>query len=138
METEIKSNRCVVILRWIVFAPGAILASYLAGVLTTNIGRFCIYRQTMEPNSLWAQLYCNIAGPAAMGAAFVYAGARIAPANRLVVSYVLASVGLAIAGFFLFPAVMGANLWAIVGDICIALGVVSAVYLIRTGETDIE
>jgi len=134
---ETTQNRAIIVLRWIALAPGALLASWLAWILVNVIGRFGLNYAMVEPNSFLAQLYFNTAGHAAMGAAFVYVGARIAPAHHRVIAYILAGLGLVLSGFLLFPSIMVQNLWAIWGAICTALGVGGVTYYIHKGETDI-
>jgi hypothetical protein len=137
METK-TSHRIVEILRWVVFLPGAALGAGVAWILINTVGRFSLGFVGIGPNSFLAQFYFNTAGHAAMGAAFVYIGAKIVPSNKKIVAYILAGLGLVLGGFALFPAIMVGSGWAIWGSICVVNGIGAVVYLINRGETDIE
>ena len=132
------SNKAIDALRWIVFLPGAALGGWLAWIFLNILGRFSLSYSGMEADSFLAQLYFSTAGHAAMGAAFVYLGAKIAPRHQRIVAYGLAGLGLVIMGFALFPAIMVGSGWAIWGSICGLIGIGAVVYSIHIGETDIE
>ncbi len=132
------SSKAIDILRWVAFLPGAAVAAWLAWILINILGRFSLSYVGITSDSIWGQFYFNTAGHSAMGAAFVYIGAKIVPSYRKVVAYVLAGAALVLGGFLLFPAVMVRDWWAVWGCICIVLGVGAVVYLIHQGETDIE
>lgn len=107
------SNKVIDVLRWVVFIPGAALGAWLAWILLNILGKFSLSYAGFDPDSFIGQLYFNTAGHAAMGAAFVFIGAKIAPSYRKIIAYCLAGVGLVISGFMLFPAIMIKNYWAI-------------------------
>ncbi len=138
MEKQKAKSKTLDILRWIVLLPGAAISSWLGWIILNILGRFSLGYVGVSPHSLLGQFYYNTAGHAIMGAAFVYVGAKIAPSYRRIVAYVLAGLGLVLAGFFLFPAIMVRDGWAIWGAICIINGVGATAYLIHQGETDIE
>jgi hypothetical protein len=75
---------------------------------------------------------------ALMGAAFVYAGARVAPANRKEISYVMAVVAILIAGFLSFPAIVQKNWWALVGCITMAVGAGLVAISAAQGDLDLD
>ncbi len=133
-----SQNKAIEILRWLVFIPGAILGAWLAWILLNILGRFSLDYVGVEHDSFIAQFYFNTSGHAAMGASFVYVGAKISPSYQRIVAYVLAGFGILIGGFMLFPAIMVGSGWAIWGSICIVIGIGAVVYSIYIGETDIE
>lgn len=137
METK-TSNKIVEILRWVVFLPGAALGAWVAWILINTLGGFGLGFVGIGRNSFLAQFYFNTAGHAAMGAAFVYVGAKIVPSNQRIVAYILAGLGLVLDGVALFPSIMVGNGWAIWGSICIVNGIGAMVYLINRGDTGIE
>lgn len=102
------------------------------------LGRFSLSYAGIEPESFIAQLYFNTGGHAALGAAFVYVGAKIAPSHQRMVAYLLAGLGLVLGGFALFPAIVVGSGWAIWGAVCVVVGIGLVVHLIHKGETDIE
>jgi hypothetical protein len=133
-----SSNKVINVFRWVVFIPGAVLGAWLAWIILNILGRFSLSYAGVEPESFIAQLYFNTAGHAAMGAAFVYVGAKIAPTHQRVVAYVMSGLGLVLDGFALFPAIMTESGWAIWGAVCVVIGIGAVVYSIHMGETDIE
>jgi hypothetical protein len=137
METK-TSHRIVDILRWFVFLPGAALGAGVAWILINTLGGFGLGFVGIGRNSFIAQFYFNTAGHALMGAAFVYVGAKIVPSNQKIVAYILAGLGLVLAGFGLFPSIMLGSGWAIWGSICVVNGIGAVIYLINRGETNIE
>ena len=84
------------------------------------------------------KLFIEVMSNGAMGAAFVYAGSRIAPDNRKVVAYILAVIAVLIAGFLAFPAIAQQNWWAVVGVISMAGGAGLIVYQVAEGELDLD
>jgi hypothetical protein len=120
------------------FFPGAVLGAWLAWILLNTLGKFSLSFVGFEPNSFIGQLYFNTAGHAAMGAAFVYLGARIAPCYQRIVAYVLGGLGLVLGGGAVLPAIMVGSGWAIWGLVCTVIGLGAVVYSIHIGETDIE
>ncbi len=84
------------------------------------------------------KLLIEVISSGVMGAAFVYAGSRIAPSNRKVVVYILAVIAILIAGFLGFPAIIQQNWWAIVSVIAMAGGAGMVAYQVAEGELDID
>ena len=105
METE-QSNKAFDVLRWLGFLPVAVLAAWLAWIAVNILGRFSLSYVGIAPEDFQGKLYYITAGHAAMGAAFVYVGAKLAPAHRVIVAFVLGGIGIVVSGFLLFPAVM--------------------------------
>lgn len=118
------------ILRWFAVLPGAVLAAWIAWILVAVVGRAFSGFQT---ESFLEKAYYITLGHLLLGAAFVYSGARIAPANQKRTAYVLAAVGLVALGFMLFPAIWVANAWSIWGGLCAVVGICAAAYSIHEG-----
>ena len=137
METT-QSNKALDLLRWIGFLPVAVLAAWLAWIVVNILGRFSLGWAGITPEDFQGKLYFVTVGHAAMGAAFVYVGAKIAPYHKVVVSFILGGTGIIVAGFLLFPAVMVKDWWAVWGGLCVAIGAGVVVYSVHIGETDIE
>ena len=124
--------------RWIVFLPVAVLAAWLAWYVVNILGRFSLGFVGIGPEDFRGKLYFMTAGHAAMGAAFAYIGTKIAPYHRVVVAFILGGIGIIVAGFLLFPAVMVRDWWAVWGGLFVAIGAGAVVYFVHAGETDIE
>lgn len=135
---EDNKAKLVAVLRWSAFVPGALLSAWLAWIVVNILNRFSLGYMGIDLDSFMARLSLESTAHAAMGAAFVYVGAKIAPANRIIVAYCMAGVGLIISGFMLFPAIMVKNYWAIWGGICVIGGIGAVTYSIYQGETEIE
>lgn len=136
METT-WSNKTVDVLRWIGFVPVAVLAAWLAWIVVNILGRFSLSWAGIGPEDFQGKLYFMTAGHAAMGATFVYIGAKIAPYHRVLVAFILGGIGIIVAGFLLFPAVMVRDWWAVWGGLFVAIGAGAVVYAVHAGETDI-
>jgi len=137
METT-QGNKALDVLRWIGFLPVTVLAAWLAWYVVNILGRFSLGFVGIGPEDFQGKLYFMTAGHAAMGAAFVYVGAKIAPYHRVVVAFILGGIGIIVAGFLLFPAVMVRDWWAVWGGLFVAIGAGVVVYFVHAGETDIE
>ena len=137
MDANIR-NKAIDVLRWIGFLPAAFAAAWVAWILINVLGRFSLGWAGIEPDDFRGKLYFMVAGHAVMGAAFVYAGAIVAPYYKVVVCFVLGGLGIIIAGFLLFPAVFVEDWWAVVGSICVGIGAGVVVWSVHAGEADIE
>ena len=135
MDPQSKS---VIALRWLGFVPGAFAAAWLAWLLALFGYKLSMSGIGMNPDGFINKLVIEIVSNGAMGAAFVYAGSRIAPSNRKVIAYVLAFVAVLIAGFLAFPAIAQQDWWAVVGVITMAGGAGLVVYQVAEGELDLE
>lgn len=133
METK-TYNKAIEILRWVAFLPGAALGAWLSWILINILGRFSLGYYGVKSDTFLAQLYFNTAGHAAMGVAFVYLGAKIAPSYQKIVAYILAGLGLIFCGFALFPAIIVGSGWAIWGVISFIIGIISVSYSIQQGD----
>ena len=136
METTTK-NKVSVILRWVVFLPGAAIASLLGWYIVNILGRFGLYFVQFDAESFIGQLYFNTAGHAVMAVAFVYVGSKIVPSYRKRVTYILAGLWLLFSGFTLFSAIMVRNGWAIWGSLWSIVVVVALFLLIYQNKIDI-
>jgi hypothetical protein len=94
--------------------------------------------QGIDPNSFLSRVFIEFISHSVMDAAFVYVGARVAPMHHKVVAYVLAGVGLVLAGFMLFPAFMVSNYWAVWGGLSLIFGVGATAYSVSIGEVELE
>jgi len=72
-----------------------------------------------------------------MGAAFVYAGAKTAPAYRTMVAYFLGVLGLVIMGAFIYFAVLAIDYWAIWGGAWTVLGLAAVTCAAAIGELEV-
>jgi len=133
-----QQNKAIIALRWLGFVPGAFAASWLAWLLVSLGNKFSMSMMGMSPEGFLNKIFIEIISNGVMGAAFVYAGSRIAPASRKIVAYILAVVALLIAGFLAFPAMAQQNWWAILGVIAMAGGAGLVVYQVAEGELDLD
>lgn len=112
----------MLVLRWIGFLPAAAVAASVAWIAVGILGRIGLSYAGVESGSFIDQLYFATTGHGIMGGVFVLVGTKVAPAHRIVVAYVLAGLSLLLCGFALFPALIVADAWAIVGAISTAIG----------------
>lgn len=135
MEPQSKG---VIALRWLGFVPGAFAAAWLAWLLVFFGNKLSMWMMGINPDGFINKLFIEVISSGAMGAAFVYAGSRIAPSSRKVIAYVLAVVAVLVAGFLAFPAIAQQNWWAVVGVIAMAGGAGLVVYQVAEGELDLD
>ena len=137
MEHENQSSQIIVILRWILFIPSAVLTAWLAWFLVLHLNRIAMLFSGIDPNSFLTKVCIEYISHFAMGAAFIYVGAKVAPFHKKIISCILVGIGLIVAGFMLFPAIMVANYWTIWGCISLILGCAFSAYSVFAGETDL-
>ena len=121
-------------LRWVIFLPVAFIAAWLAWRIT---------KAGMDLQGLVSDSFLSRAGVEffshfAMGIVFIYAGAATAPSHRIGVAYMLASLGVVLAGFMLFAAFMIADYWAVWAGASWVMGLCLFTYSLRTGEVTLE
>ena len=126
------------ILRWIAFLPGASAAALLVSVAMQLINRILMFLNGMNPDGFLNKLWLDVVSSGLMGVAFVYVGARIVPAHRKPVGYILAVTIILIAGFLAFPAVTQHDWWALVGCVAMAGGGAVVAHSVATGELDLD
>jgi hypothetical protein len=124
------------VVRWILILPTSVLGSWLAYYVVAVGEAIGMSAAGADPNSTMGQVYMVGLSHMLMGAAWVYLGARIAPKNNELVAYALAAIGLVFCGFFLFPAVLSSEYWAIGGAICAAFGIGAAAYGVKLNDLD--
>lgn len=105
----------VVVLRWVAVLPASILAAWLGWIAINLLGRFSLTMTHVDTESFLAQLYFSTTGHFVMGAAFVFAGGKVAPSAKVVVAYILGGLAILVSGFLLFPAIIAGDGWAIWG-----------------------
>jgi hypothetical protein len=73
-------SRVQLALRWILFLPGAFLAAYLTWLIIVFLNRWAAFMSGGDPDWIVSKVFIEVVSHGAMGAVFVYAGSRIAPA----------------------------------------------------------
>ena len=121
-------------LRWIIVLPVAFIAAWLAWRIT----KAGMDLQGLVSDSFLSRVGVEFFSHFAMGIVFIYAGAAIAPSHRTGVAYMLASLGLVLAAFMLFPAFMIADYWAVWAGTSWIMGLCFVTYSLRIGEVTLE
>jgi len=134
MDQQLKSNP---ILRWILFLPAACIAALLAW-FAVSLGNRITMGRYIDPDSFLSRVFIEWISHAAMGAAFVYIGAKVAPDHRTIVAYALSCLSLVGAGFLLFPAFLLADYWAVWSGFWLITGVGATAYSVSIDETNIN
>jgi hypothetical protein len=125
-------------LRWVAFLPASALGAWLAWLVVMLGNRLTFGMQGVNPDAFLSRTFIEFISHAAMGAAFVYVGAKVAPNHHKIVAYVLAALGLVAAGFMLFPAFMVSNYWAVWAAFSLVAGLGLTAYSVSTGEVELE
>jgi hypothetical protein len=127
----------IVVARWIAFLPAAFLGGWLAWVLVAWGNRITMSMTGVDSSGLLARVFIEFISHAALGAAFVYSGAKVAPTHRKPVAYGLTAVGLLMAGALLLTAALSATYWAIWAGLSLAVGLVGAAFAVNSGEIEL-
>ena len=137
MDHENQSSLPLTILRWIAFLPGAFLAAGVTWFLLFFLSPAVFLSVGRDANSFFSLVLRQLFSSAAMGAAFVYIGAKIAPFHKKMVVYVLAALCSILAVVSLPPAIMIGNYWETWGLICLIFGAGATAYNVGNGATDL-
>jgi len=137
MKNENPASQGIVILRWVVFFPAALLAGWLAWFLIAFLNRVTMVLFGIQPDSFLPRVSTEFISHAVMGAIFVFVGAKVAPLHRKTTAYALAGLGMIASGFMLFAAIMVANYWGVWSSISLILGVGITAYSVSTCESEL-
>ena len=124
--------------RWLAVFPGAVAASWGAWILINFLNRLTMVFQGFDPDSFLGRAYIETVSGLAMGVAFVYAGAKTAPANCKKVAFILSGIALFLSGVTLFPAILKPDYWAIWSCLCVGFGAGAVAYSVSQGETNLN
>lgn len=127
-------NVLEVIFRWVALFPGAVAAGWLAWFLVSFLNRLMMGLQGFDSTSFLGRAYIETVSSLVMGATFVYAGVKIAPAYHKNVLFVLAGIALVMSGIMLFPAIMKPDYWAVWSGLCVGFGAGAVAYSVSEGE----
>jgi hypothetical protein len=128
-----QPSQATVILRWVAFAPAALLACVVGRFLIVLINRFGMSRY-VEPDTFMWRVVDQYASGLALGAIFVYVSSCVAPSHKKAVAIASAGFVLVLAGFLLFPSVLDGEYWAIFEILCMGFGACLVAYSIFADE----
>jgi hypothetical protein len=120
--------------RWLLFLPGALVASVTAGGLVKLFCRYTDMFGAFNPDTWLGRGIMEATSGAAIGAAFVYAGTAIAPDHRQRVCLGLTVLGLVITGIGIVANLVTSNYWGIWQGVFIGLGLVAVAYSVHEDE----
>jgi hypothetical protein len=123
----------LLILRWIAVLPAAVVAGVVAGSLVIAVDRWGMTMQGLNPGSFFNLLVVNALSGAATGAAWVYAGVKVAPTHKTPVAFILAVLSILGAGFTLFLALAMSRGWAIYSTVWWTVGTSAVAWSIYSG-----
>jgi hypothetical protein len=127
-----------IIVRWSIFAPAALVASVLAGGIVKYTLPFVPFPDIdIDDTSVASHASVDAIVGLAMGAAFVYIGARIAPSHKQV-AYVLLAIMLVTIGMTIHSAVLSHSYWAVWSSIFSALAGLSIAIAASKGELNLD
>lgn len=107
--------------RWIAFAPAAAIAGYLAWIAAKAISHIGFLLNGQDSEYFINKLSWISLAHIAMGAAFVYVGAMIAPTTKKrAVAFGMSAVALMVAGVGIFASFIAQDYWAVYAAILIA------------------
>ena len=120
--------------RWIVFAPAAIAAAFVAQLAARVLYNGSLIYAGVDPHGLLGRGFSEAAGGIAMGAAFVYVAARVAPRRQREVALIMAAIGLVLTGIAMYPAILVRSYWAMWNDGWCAFGIATLAYSTVIGQ----
>jgi hypothetical protein len=127
-------SNVVTALRWLAILPASTIAAWLAYYLMTFAWNISLSMQGIDLNNFLVHS-CNLAASGlAMGGAFVYVGAYVAPSYKLPTAIALAVIAVLLmcATIALGLYVGSPDYWALWQAICIAVGAGTAGFAITT------
>lgn len=123
----------MVFVRWLLVLPGGGAAGYLAWLLVTVANRLTM-AMYVDPDSFMSRVFIETVANGSMGAATVYAGARIAPTKQSKVALGLSILVTLAGGFLLFQTLQAKAWWPAYGIACAVAGALSIAVSIYQGE----
>lgn len=124
--------------RWLAFVPAAALGAVVFYWFAMWGVKFVLSAPFLNPDSFLLRGFAEFFSSLAMGVAFVYAGAKVAPAHKTQVCYFLSGLGLVVSGMLLYPAIQVENYWSVWSNVWVIAGLTVAAYLARDGVLGVE
>jgi hypothetical protein len=115
---DAKADLALLIVRWALMLPAAVLAGLAARLVTIWANRYAMFGEVSIPG----QVIERYAAGLILGATVVYVACAVAPSFKKVVAVGVAGLVLVVSGFFLFPSVLLGDGWAILELACLAVG----------------
>ena len=125
-------------LRWILCLPIGLSGAWATYVALKFLAGLGASADMLDVNSFVFHLRERTASHAAMGAAFVYLGALVAPAHRRRVAVIFGAAGLLLSGACMVHALSRHDSWAVWAGVCALVGVAGTSYSIHLGRLGIE
>jgi hypothetical protein len=129
-----EQSKLSIIGRWLAFLPAAVLGAWLFYWVMRWGMRYMLSAPFLDPNSFLLRGFAEFISSLAMGVAFVYAGAKVAPNNKKMVGYGLSGLGLVLGGMMLYPAIQVENYWSVWSGVWFIAGLAVAAVATRDGE----
>lgn len=134
MSDSAGINKTMVVVRWVLFIPAAILGSLVVHFLVVLLNRVTMGGGYIDPDSFIGGLFLLYVGNLASGFSLVYIASFLAPLHKRRVAIIMASLTLVLFGAVLFGTlVVTKNYWAIPGAGIFSAGSFLATYAIFVG-----
>lgn len=123
-------------LRWLLTLPAAILGSILAYWV---VRLFMWLGSSRFGDESWLEYFLReILASGAMGAAFVYCPALVAPRYKKATAIAAAGVVLSLSGLMLLTALSTRAYMSLLATVCLNLGAIITAVSIFSGETEVD
>jgi len=133
MSDTVGTNKTMVVVRWVLLIPAAILGSLVVHFLVVLLNRVTMGGY-IDPDSFTGGLFLLYVGNLASGFSLVYIASFLAPLHKRRVAIIMASLTLVLFGAVLFGSlVVTKNYWAIPGAGIFSVGSFLAAYAIFVG-----
>lgn len=123
------------VIRWALFVPAACIVSWVAYFLMYFISENSMVLSGVSPDSFFLKVNSVFLSHTAMGCAFPYVAAKVAPHYRVMVGFCSTGFIFLVVGFVFFPAVINSDYWSIWGGVSVLLGAGAFAYSAGTGKS---
>ena len=137
LESQIYNTKTAHVIRWATFLPIAIMSSYLAFIVVNILNNFSLLFVSINSDAFFYKVYLEWVSNIAMGAAFIYVGAKIVPKYKKEVSFCLAIVGLVVMGAMMYSSIMSKAYWSVWAGTCFIIGLSTTAYMISVERIEI-
>lgn len=131
-------HRAITALRWVAVLPCALLGGLIASMVVKGGNNLTFSMQGINPDAFLSRLFIEGMSSAVLGAAGVYAGARVAPNSKAATVFVLAIVFVLLAGLSLYPAIVQQRWWSVYAGFALVAGAAVVAWSVYSGEQTIE
>ena len=123
-------NKALILSRWVLFLPAAVICSAVAWSLAYALIRSAT-APFFPPESAFVTFTVQLVANAALGGAAVLVGAGVAPSHRRQVALAICGLVFLVSCYLGYIAATSGMPWSLFGDLCMNVGSVGALIRIN-------